>query len=124
MANTSFITAKPVMGYDPIGYIPFAVPTNNFYVTTHTLVREYNELTFFPIVGGVSTVQSDFLAALKLDIDTNYFATSFSDVLRNYIADYKVIKVERTFNSSSTLIWNERTYVWKVTIQVMVNTAP
>ena len=124
MSYTSYITAKPIMGYDPVGYLPFAVPVEKYFVTTHTLVREYNELTFFPIVGGISTVQADFLAALKLDIDFNYFQVSFSDVARAYFADYNVVRVERTFNSSSTSIWNERTYVWKVTIQVRVNTAP
>ena len=41
---------------------------------------------------------------------------------RDYLIDYRVTKVERTFNAPSTSIWEEREYVWKVSVQVRVNT--
>jgi len=121
---TSFITAKGLAGIaqDPAGYVPFVAPADEYFVTTHTLAREYDELTLFAFDPSTSTNIASFLAAVKLDLDTNYAATSFTDPARNYTLDYKVVKVERTYNAPTTSIWEEREYVWKVTINTRVNT--
>ena len=121
---TSFITAKglPGISQDPAGYIPFVAPLDAFYVTTHVLNRQYDELTFFTFDPQQSTNIASFLTVLKTDLDTNYASTSFTDPSRDYRIDYKVVKVERTFVAPSTAIWEERQYVWKVTVNVRVDT--
>jgi len=119
---TSFITMKPILGTDPAGYVPFVEPADEYFVTSHLKSREYDETTFFVFDPLTATNIESFLDALKTDLDTNYAATAFTDVARNYIIDYRVTKVERTFNAPSTSIWEEREYVWKVSVQVRVNT--
>ena len=44
---TSFITGRPIMGFDPAGYVQFVEPSAEYLVTNHNLVREYDETTFF-----------------------------------------------------------------------------
>lgn len=122
MSLTSFVTAKPVLGYDPTGYVPFVAPANPYFVTTHKLDRVYDETTFFAFDPVRNTNIDSFLVALKADLDTNYAATSFTDATRDYILDYQVVKIERTYVAPSTSIWEERQYVWKVSINVRVNT--
>mgnify|MGYP003613856932 CR=1 FL=1 len=122
MAILSYVTAKPILGVDPAGYVPFVEPADEYFVTSHLKSREYDELTFFVFDPSISTNIASFLAALKTDLDTNYAATSFTDATRDYLIDYRVTKVERTFNAPSTSIWEEREYVWKVSVQVRVNT--
>ena len=119
---TSYITLKPLLGYDPAGYVPFVEPADEYFVTAHLKNKEYDELTFFVFDPLTSTNIQSFLDAVKLDLDTNYAATSFTDSARDYLIDYRVTKVERTFNAPSTSIWEEREYVWKVSISVRVNT--
>lgn len=119
---TSFITAKPILGNDPAGYVPFVEPADEYFVTSHLKSREYDELTFFPFDPLPATNIQSFLDALKDDLDTNYAATSFTDATRDYIIDYRVTKVERTFVAPSSAIWEARQYVWKVSVQVRVNT--
>jgi hypothetical protein len=119
---TSFITAKPVLGYDPSGYVPFVAPAAPYFVTTHKLDRVYDETTFFVFTPVKNTNIDNFLIALKADLDTNYAATSFTDATRDYLIDYTVSKIERTYVAPSTSIWEERQYVWKVSINVRVNT--
>lgn len=122
MSIQSYITARPVMGYDPAGYVPFVAPSEEYYVTNHVLQREFQEDNFFVITSDVSQNQLDFLDALQLELDTNYAATSFTDASRDYLIDYRVSKVERVFVAPTTSIWEQRTYVWKITINVKVNT--
>lgn len=122
MALTSYITAKPIMGYDPVGYVPFVTPADEYLITVHNLLREYDETTFFVFDPLIANNQNAFLTALKTDLDTNYAATNFTDATRDYLIDYKVVKVERTYNAPSSSIWEDREYVWKVTVQVKVNT--
>lgn len=122
MSLTSYITAKPILGSDPSGYVPFVEPTAPYFVTSHRLQREYDETTLFAFNPSTSTNIASFLAAVKTDLDTNYAAMSFTDATRDYLLDYQIVKVERTFNAPSTSIWEERDYVWKVTIQVRVDT--
>ena len=118
----SFITAKPIVGYDPVGYVAFVAPADEYFVTTHKLLREYDETTFFVFAPAKEDNIDAFLSALKTELDTNYAAMSFTDVARDYAIDYQVVKVERTFNAPSTSIWEDREYVWKVTVNVRVNT--
>lgn len=122
MAIQSYITLKPLLGYDPAGYVPFVVPNDEYYVTAHIKNKEYDELTLFVFDPLTATNIQSFLAAVKLDLDTNYAATSFTDATRDYLLDYRVTKVERTFNAPSTSIWEEREYVWKVSVSIRVNT--
>lgn len=122
MALTSYITAKPIMGYDPVGYVPFVTPAEEYLITVHNLLREYDETTFFVFDPLIANNQDEFLTALKTDLDTNYAATNFTDATRDYLIDYKVVKAERTYNAPSSSIWEDREYVWKVTVQVKVNT--
>jgi hypothetical protein len=118
----SYITAKPVLGYDPSGYVPFVAPPESYFVTTHKLDRVYDEVTFFAFTPVKNTNIDSFLQALQLELDTNYAATSFTDVSRDYLIDYQVVKIERTYIAPSTSIWEQRQYVWKVSINVRVNT--
>lgn len=118
----SYITMKPIVGFDPIGYVPFVEPAAPNYITNHVLYREFDEVTFFPIGVDVSLNQQAFLDALQLDLDTNYAATSFTDATRDYLIDYKVIKIERVYAASSSNIFEQRQYIWKITTQVKVNT--
>lgn len=113
---------KPILGSDPAGYVPFVEPADEYFVTSHLKNREYDELTFFAFDPATSTNIASFLAALKADLDANYADMSFTDASRDYLIDYRVTKVERTFNAPSTAIWEEREYVWKVSVQVRVNT--
>ena len=122
MAITSQITMKPLLGVDPAGYVPFTEPLEPYFVTSHLKQREYDETTLFVFDPSIQTNIASFLAAVKVDLDTNYAATSFTDPARAYLLDYRVTKVERTFNAPSTSIWEERQYVWKVSVQVRVNT--
>lgn len=122
MSLTSQITMKPILGTDPAGYVPFVEPADEYFVTSHLKNREYDETTLFVFNPSTSTNIASFLAALKTDLDTNYAAMSFTDATRDYLIDYRVTKVERTFNAPSTSIWEEREYVWKVSVQVRVNT--
>ena len=122
MAIVSNLTAKVVMGYDPVGYVPFVPPTDPYFITTHKLFRTYDESTFFTPSGSVADVQGQFLTALKADLDATYAATNFTDTSRNYIIDYQVVKVERSYTTPILSMWQPRTYVWDVTIQVRVNT--
>lgn len=119
---TSYITMKPILGSDPAGYVPFVEPAAEYFVTSHLKIREYNELTFFVFDPLPTTNIASFLAALKADLDTNYADMSFTDATRDYLIDYRVTKVERTFVAASTSIWEEREYVWKVSVSVRVNT--
>lgn len=122
MSLISYITAKPVLGYDPSGYVPFVNPTDPFFVTTHKLDRVYDETTFFAFDPVKNTNIDNFLIALQADLDANYAATSFTDAGRDYLLDYTVTRIERTYIAPSTSIWEQRQYVWKVTINVRVNT--
>lgn len=124
MAIVSNLTAKVVMGYDPVGYVPFVTPTDPFFITTHKLFRTYDESTFIviPPSASIADVQALFLDALKGDLDANYADTNFTDTSRNYIIDYQVVKVERSYTTPILSMWQPRTYVWDVTIQVRVNT--
>lgn len=122
MAILSYITAKPILGVDPAGYVPFVEPADEYFVTAHLKNKAYDEVTFFPFDPQPSTNIQSFLDAVKVDLDANYAATSFTDATRDYLIDYRVTKVERTFEAPTTSIWEQRLYVWKVSVSVRVNT--
>lgn len=124
MPITSQITMKPIIGTDPVGYIPFPMPPNapQNYIAPNRFELIKDETSLFPITIDPIANQNDFLTAVKLVLDSEYAASNFTDPAKDYFLDYTITNISRTYVAPSNSIWEKRDYVWKVSVLIKVNT--
>lgn len=129
MSLTSMITAAPVFGSNPIGYVAL-IPNNSgdtAYIqgTTFTGVFEflYTDLTF--VTDDIPATQANFLTLVKTYLDTIYMPSVFTDPAVAYDARYKVTNIRLDFETVGTTtgrtMWTERIYKFYATVQIAVN---
>lgn len=126
MALTSQITAQPIFGSNPAGFVPLT--PNNGGATDYAITQakdlsfDYVDLTFG---ANIPATKDNFLVMVKDYLDTTYMPSVFTDTAKNYDAVYTVTAVRLDFEtvSGDRSIWTERSYKWyvKVIIQVNVN---
>lgn len=129
MAISSMITASPVFGSNPPGYVVL-VPNNSgelAYIrgTTLTGVFDflYTDLTF--VTDDIPATQANFLTLVKTYLDTIYMPSVFTDVAVAYDARYKITNIRLDFETVGTTtgrtMWTERIYKFYATVQIAVN---
>ena len=125
MALTSQITARPVFGENPLGFTAL-VPNNDGdsdFIQSINLDREYLYTAVVFTSADIPQTKDDFLAQVKLDLDTNWAPTVFTDVAVTYALEYQIksITVNFTTDVADRSIWTERTYNFYVKVTVLAN---
>lgn len=118
----SIITAKPFVGQDPLGFIPL-VPNNNGaseYIGSRRITRkyEYSTVTFD---ADIRVTRDNIIAQVKLDLDTNYSPTVFTDPAKTYDIQYTITTINLDFEALSGSIFHERTWYFYVDVLLDVN---
>lgn len=124
MAIISQITARPVFGFNPIGYTPLQ-PATTAYIHSNVMNIEidYADLTFVP--ADIPATQANFLDLVQDYFDTTYLPTVFTDATKTYTADIVINSIRLDFTTGVTDrgIWTERTYKYFVGVTVAVAVA-
>jgi len=117
----SQITARQVFGQNPSGFVPQVPSANSLQTINFTETFEYSTVAF--TVNDIPATQDDFLAQVKLDLDTNWAPGLFTDATKTYNVEYQIRSVVLGFTTveNSPSIWCERTYAYTVAITALVN---
>lgn len=129
MAITSQITARPIFGSNPAGFVPLT-PNNNggdaFILTNRTeLLFDYSALTF--VLNDVPATQDNFLDLVKDELDNVYMPSVFTDATKSYVAEYVINAVKLDYfpvtgsTTADRSIWTERQYKYIVNVTIKVN---
>jgi len=126
---TSQITAKPVFGQNPAGFVPL-VPNNNGelgFIAGQTLTGvvkfDYADLTF--VTDDIPATQDNFLTLVKSYFDVTYLPSVLTDATANYEVEIIVKNVRLDFETVGTTadrsIWTEREYKYFVSFTLKIN---
>lgn len=129
MPITSQITAKPIFGQNPAGYVEL-IPNNDGelnFISGSTLTGvfdfRYTDLTF--VTDDIPATQANFLTLVKNYLDFGYMPTVFTDPAKTYDARYTITNIRLDFETTGTTtnrgIWTEREYYYYVTVRIDVN---
>lgn len=129
MALTSQITARPVFGTNPAGFVA-QTPNNGgelAFIAGSTLsgIFEFNytDLTF--VTDDIPATQANFLTLVKTYLDSTYMPSVFTDAAVTYDAVYTITNVRLDFETVGTTsnrgIWTERVWKFYVTVKITVN---
>lgn len=129
MALTSQISAKPVFGAAPAGYVDL-IPNNDgelAFISGSTLTGVFEflvtDLTY--VTDDIPATQDNFLALVKSYMDNTYMPSVFTDATKSYDARYIITNIRLDFDTVGTTsnrgIWVERVWKYFTTIKILVN---
>ena len=129
MAIISQVTARPVFGQNPAGYVEL-VPNNDgnlAFISGSTLTKVfeflYTDLTF--VTDDIPATQANFLTLVKTYLDATYMPTVFTDATKTYDSRYVITNVRLDYDTVGTTnnrgMWTERVWKYFTTVQILVN---